>query len=115
MCVLVCVRVSGLCSKGTLIEGDMLVNGALLSSFNHTYVQEIISRAETENEREQLSEKLTGCTADRVGGLRYNVCVQICLLLLVSLFLHLSYIVRVPLTLAACTYIFRVQATRADF
>jgi len=59
-------------NNGTLVEGDMLVSGALLSSFNHTYVQEIISKAATPREGDKLSEKLTGCTADRVGGLRWS-------------------------------------------
>ena len=52
----------------------MLVSGALISSFNHTYVKELIAKADlqTKGDREELEEKLTGCTPDRVGGLRWS-------------------------------------------
>jgi hypothetical protein len=62
--------------NGTLVEGDMLVSGALSSTFNHTYVEELIAKAEllvtTNKEREQVRQKFTGCTPDRVGGLRWS-------------------------------------------
>ena len=61
--------------NGTLVEGDMLVSGVLLSSFNHTHVQERLATAELLEgldvvEMEKFENELTGCTQERVGGLR---------------------------------------------
>ena len=59
--------------NGTLVEGDMLVSGVLLSSFNHTHVHERLAKAELMLEGEDyktFSSQLTGCTQERVGGLR---------------------------------------------
>ena len=59
--------------NGTLVEGDMLVSGVLLSSFNHTHVHERLAKAELLLEGEDyetFSSQLTGCTQERVGGLR---------------------------------------------
>ena len=62
--------------NGTLVEGDMLVSGALSSTFNHTYVEELIAKAEllvkTNRERDEVRNAFTGCTPDRVGGLRWS-------------------------------------------
>jgi hypothetical protein len=53
----------------------MLVSGVLLSSFNHTHVQERLAQAELREgldptEMEELEDQITGCTQERVGGLR---------------------------------------------
>ena len=62
--------------NGTLVEGDMLVSGALSSTFNHTHVEELIAKAEllvkTDKERDEVRQTFTGCTPDRVGGLRWS-------------------------------------------
>ena len=60
--------------NGSLIEGDMLVNGPLNSFFNHTDVKVKIQEAQASKmktkDREELENRLTGCDADREGGMR---------------------------------------------